>query len=95
MGFGGLETGSLEAEVQRLEPPILDLEPHSLGWGSGAGSLKEEGLEADGQFGTLITAPVWGEEGSLRVYVHETTLHSQNAEQLRENGWLRCSRTPQ
>ena len=29
------------------------------------------------------------------VYVHDTTLRSQNAEQLRENGWLRCSRTPQ
>ena len=37
----------------------------------------------------------WGEKGSLRVYVHDTTLRSQNAEQLRENGWLRCSRTPQ
>ena len=31
-----------------------------------------------------------GAEGSLRVYVHDTTLRSQNAEQLRENGWLRC-----
>ena len=30
-----------------------------------------------------------------KVYVHDTTLRSQNAEQLRENGWLRCSRTPQ
>ena len=28
------------------------------------------------------------------VYVHDTTLRSQNAEQLRENGWLRCSRKP-
>ena len=36
-----------------------------------------------------------GAEGSLRVYVYDTTLRSQNAEQLRENGWLRCSRTPQ
>ena len=26
---------------------------------------------------------------------HGTTLRSQNAEQLRENGWLRCSRKPQ
>ena len=26
---------------------------------------------------------------------HDTTIRSQNAEQLRENGWLRCSRTPQ
>ena len=30
-----------------------------------------------------------------KVYVHGTTLRSQNAEQLRENGWLRCSRKPQ
>ena len=30
-----------------------------------------------------------------KVYVHDTTLRSQNAEQLRENGWLRCSRKPQ
>ena len=30
-----------------------------------------------------------------KVYVHNTTLRSQNAEQLRENGWLRCSRKPQ
>ena len=29
-----------------------------------------------------------------KVYVHATTLRSQNAEQLRENGWLRCSRKP-
>ena len=35
-----------------------------------------------------------GAEGSLRVYVYDTTLRSQNAEQLRENGWLRGSRTP-
>ena len=27
--------------------------------------------------------------------VHDTTLRSQNAEQLRENGWLRCRRKPQ
>ena len=26
---------------------------------------------------------------------HDTTIRSQNAEQLRENGWLRCSRKPQ
>ena len=26
-----------------------------------------------------------------KVYVHDTTLRSQNAEQLRENGWLRCT----
>ena len=26
-----------------------------------------------------------------KVYVHATTLRSQNAEQLRENGWLRCT----
>ena len=25
------------------------------------------------------------------VYVHDTTLRPQNAEQLRENGWLRCT----
>ena len=30
-----------------------------------------------------------------KVYLHDTTLRSQNAEQLRENGWLRCSRKPQ
>ena len=29
-----------------------------------------------------------------KVYVHATTLRSQNAEQHRENGWLRCSRRP-
>ena len=29
-----------------------------------------------------------------KVYLHDTTLRSQNAEQLRENGWLRCSRKP-
>ena len=29
------------------------------------------------------------------VYVHDTTLRPQNAEQLRENGWLRCRREPQ
>ena len=27
-----------------------------------------------------------------KVYLHDTTLRSQNAEQLRENGWLRCGR---
>ena len=26
---------------------------------------------------------------------HDTTLRSQNAEQLRENGWLRCRCKPQ
>ena len=26
-----------------------------------------------------------------KVYLHDTTLRSQNAEQLRENGWLRCT----
>ena len=30
-----------------------------------------------------------------KVYVHGTTIRSQNAEQLRENGWLPCSRKPQ
>ena len=29
-----------------------------------------------------------------KVYLHDTTLRSQNAEQLRENGWLRRSRKP-
>ena len=34
---------------------------------------------------------VW--EGQKKV--HDTTLRSQNAEQLRENAWLRCRRKPQ
>ena len=38
-----------------------------------------------------IQTMVW--EGQKKG--HDTTLRSQNAEQLRENGWLRCSRKPQ
>ena len=42
-----------------------------------------------------ISSPIQTMVWECQKQCHDTTLRSQNAEQLRENGWLRCSRKPQ
>ena len=42
-----------------------------------------------------ISSPIQTMVWECPKQCHDTTLRSQNAEQLRENGWLRCSRKPQ
>ena len=69
------------------------------------GKLIQESGESYSRSTVLYINTVWGHVSmelncvqttrKSKVYVHGTTIRSQNAEQLRENGWLRCSRKPQ
>ena len=69
------------------------------------GKLIQESGESYSRSTVLYINTIWGHVSmelncvqtmrKSKVYVHGTTLRSQNAEQLRENGWLRCSRKPQ
>ena len=69
------------------------------------GKLIQESGESYSCSTVLYINTIWGHASmelkcvqtlrKSKVYVHATTLRSQNAEQLRENGWLRCRCKPQ